>query len=706
MSRLRIKELSLENFRTFKEPTTLSYPESGVVCVAGKSGVGKTNLNLAIAYALGFCPVPSTALQSWGSDKPPKVTLTLDTDEGDVSIVRGKQTYLTVGDKKITSATGVEEKLRQLLSGVSLDTLEKLVYRPQKTGGRFLSLDDAEKKEFLGSLLSLDAYEKAIEETAEKVSKLDTAYASRKMALDMLLASGARLQAPLPVTLEDEEVAKGRHEKAKATLTALQLQFAEQKKTLLAEKAEIESKLEEYKSSQRAELLALKASAPELIPDTVDTSASQEVQAKLAVVSERLSALQKEEEKENRKIKESIRALREQISAKNAVLTSALSKEKTLDTLKKKLAGMLESKCYACGQTWHAEGGIDDVRDQIAKTEADLRKLAEEQARIEGLEAQLEAHPTSYTNPTKEKMVELSQKLQTTLALKQQEELSQRKAIAAENAQRLQAHEATYRVAVAESTTRVTARQQELYADFFQKQQELNGLQNRVNSAQTEVTQLGAEVQAVAMKNKLALQKYNSDLSVYTASVQQIEQAEKGVSDAETELAQEKDVLALLKGFLSGVMEEVLEEISSKTNEILVNIPNVSGCTIQFKTETTTKKGSTKKAIAPVITIAGNECSLKHGLSGGMQSAVELAVDLAVTDVVQARTGVCPQWVVYDESFDGMSDESKEAALEILKSYAKDKLIILNSHSPDFRENFAQVWTVTNTNGVSHVEVD
>jgi DNA repair exonuclease SbcCD ATPase subunit len=56
-----------------------------------------------------------------------------------------------------------------------------------------------------------------------------------------------------------------------------------------------------------------------------------------------------------------------------------------------------------------------------------------------------------------------------------------------------------------------------------------------------------------------------------------------------------------------------------------------------------------------------------------------------------------------DEAFDGFSSEVKESCLDVLKDYANDKLVIFNSHSPEFKEHFTSVLVIENDNGVSRV---
>jgi DNA repair exonuclease SbcCD ATPase subunit len=114
-----------------------------------------------------------------------------------------------------------------------------------------------------------------------------------------------------------------------------------------------------------------------------------------------------------------------------------------------------------------------------------------------------------------------------------------------------------------------------------------------------------------------------------------------------------------------------------------------------------TQKGSVKKAIVPVVCIDGHEATLEAGLSGGMLSTVELAVDLAVGAVLSRREGLCPGWLILDESFEGLDAVSKRSCMEILMNYANNRLVLVTDHATEFKSNFSKNITVEFENGVS-----
>jgi DNA repair exonuclease SbcCD ATPase subunit len=170
------------------------------------------------------------------------------------------------------------------------------------------------------------------------------------------------------------------------------------------------------------------------------------------------------------------------------------------------------------------------------------------------------------------------------------------------------------------------------------------------------------------------------------------------------ELAAELDFVAAMgpRGFLGAIFEEVLAEIQAETNERLGRLANVSHITVRFSTETVTQKGIVNKAILTTVFLDGQEAKLKT-LSGGQFTSLDGVVDLAVGAVIQRRSGVVPGWLCLDECWNGQGVATKEAVLEVLKEYARDRLVLVIDHSSEFVEAFNQTIEVEYVDGKSRI---
>ncbi len=145
-------------------------------------------------------------------------------------------------------------------------------------------------------------------------------------------------------------------------------------------------------------------------------------------------------------------------------------------------------------------------------------------------------------------------------------------------------------------------------------------------------------------------------------------------------------------GFVNQYISQILEEIETEANSIIEDIPNLAGISFSFVGKTS---DSGKNTVIPTVTKNGIDRPYKSFLSKGMSRALELAVDLAVANVIQRRSGVVFKTVFYDEPFDGLDFKSKESAMEFFAMLGEEKSIYLIDHTSEIKEKFSSVLTVT-----------
>ena len=198
-----VKAIELEGFRSFKRKTIIDFPESGAILIRGhykdrniSSGSGKSTILMAIAAALGFCPVPMTELKNWDS-KVLRVVLTLkETTTGAVwKIIRDPKLSIETPGGLVTG--GADETLKQILR-TDVELAAALTYREQREHGNFINRTDAGKKEFLTILLGLGQIEKALDDFSTEANIL---LAKKSQCEGAIAATENSLQIN-PVTLE------------------------------------------------------------------------------------------------------------------------------------------------------------------------------------------------------------------------------------------------------------------------------------------------------------------------------------------------------------------------------------------------------------------------------------------------------------------------------------------------------------------------
>ena len=150
----------------------------------------------------------------------------------------------------------------------------------------------------------------------------------------------------------------------------------------------------------------------------------------------------------------------------------------------------------------------------------------------------------------------------------------------------------------------------------------------------------------------------------------------------------------LIKTYTLQIFQETLENIGETATEILGHLHNMSNASIYFEGCKETKSGSIKDEVNAVISKDGS-CNVPiKTLSGGERTVVDLAVDLAVIDVIENKAGKGANFFIIDEPFDGLDSEGKEQYLELLQTLNSNKQIILVDHSSELKQMISDVITI------------
>jgi DNA repair exonuclease SbcCD ATPase subunit len=174
-----MKILSLElECRSFKERQLITFTD-GMTLINGhnptgdtSSGVGKSTIPIAIAFALDFCDIPATELKNWETGKV-YVHLKLQDGNDIIDIIRSPKLELIVnGIPAEGTPTAHAAKLKEIL-GVDSSITRALTYRPQRVFGMFLGMTDSKKKEFLTRVLNLTEVETGIDSLDSKLKDLN-----------------------------------------------------------------------------------------------------------------------------------------------------------------------------------------------------------------------------------------------------------------------------------------------------------------------------------------------------------------------------------------------------------------------------------------------------------------------------------------------------------------------------------------------------
>lgn len=689
--------LTIEGFRSFVEKSVVEFPSTGFMLLqghnkdtGGSSGSGKSSVLLAIAYALGYCPYPATELTSWGA-KSPSVELTLPIKEGHVRVRRNPNLSVWVNDEQVKGgAKAAEERLRTILRAEP-EIVGLLTYRGQRSPGLFLSQTDSEKKELLTRLLGLDKFEQAIETTGQKVKDLETKLERAKAALDTnqkVLEQHRQHESPEALQkLLDELEHNLRRETAKYEGFVAKIKDLQKDRE---KRAQVIWDSFHPQISEAKEALKL-IPAPQVQIDDVEEVRLAGVQAEC---QRRIDALKKADNDKAKQLKtERDRLQKELLECREemALLPQRLKEQKRLQD---ELAASIEN-CPTCERPW-VQGGShqEKLRKQLSLIELDIGESSMCEKLEKELRFQIQELPEFEPNPVIAKLETAKAAAYTERLTEQSRRTAEVALVRAEYNQRLSAAKAL--IQELESTQRAET------AEAKSKPvPEIPNLEVLAKQAGGEVTTLISNQAELQVRLRHAQQSAQQ----YLHWKQVVERLEATYDATNAELAAEKDFLGMIgrEGFLGSIFDEVLSEISDETNIVLGNVANTRHCTIRFQSETTTQKGTVKKTIVPVVNVGGEDVPLASGLSGGMLSTVELAVDLAVGAVISRRSGATPGWLILDESFEGLDTVSKETCMEMLSRYAQERLVLVIDHSSECKSLFSKVITVEYENGKSKI---
>lgn len=241
---------------------------------------------------------------------------------------------------------------------------------------------------------------------------------------------------------------------------------------------------------------------------------------------------------------------------------------------------------------------------------------------------------------------------------------------------------------------------------------EIESLQSRIKSRQKEIDGLKWNLMAVdtnASATKLTISRQQLDLvelklpdntkelaEKTSLSAQLYEVAEK-YGQLEHVLNQAREYALKLEKLKDGfreiksyVFNNALNELNFRTNHYLNELFQVEA-RIKFTTE--------DQKIETQIVLDGTERSLGL-LSGGQHRRFNLAVDLALSDLVAHRKTSKLNLLILDEYFKDLSEASMEKCLDLLKSRKSPVIII--EHNSIFKNIVDNTFFVELENGVSH----
>lgn len=694
------KTLTLSGIGRFVEKQTINFDDMGQLVqidgenrnTGGSSGSGKTTLFNAHEYNLGLNDLPVTVLQSRLTKDGIYTEGVYDWDGKEVVIVRGKGKFsITVeGNLVEGSAKLVEEKIDEIL-GMSRDLFRPIFHKRQKEGGFFLAMTPSKTHEFLTNVLNLGAYAKKLELVDKDIK--DLGVKKERTLLDingarsgLLATSDAILALGLaPVRDMHQNVVielKNKSDASATILGAVQAAHKDQNTTL---------------DAQRPSMLAIPSIvAPELDTTPFPRSTMDLAAAKRQATEKQISDLLEKERHRQQTVKASITEKQMNVQTLKYKITLA----NTAKTEAQKLAGEIktirECVCPTCQQQWIADAAKAKEAELIAKLTSYRAQIADGAQAESGLitldqeVAQLTIELSPFYDPQLPDLnADIANQSEIILAEKAKMDAHQASQ-AAENAQRMSA----FRAEQAKVQGEVESKNKAAADEFAFKQQAVRHQQTlELDQARGQADIDRRAFDAAANKLKAfeeANARYTSSHSQLKAQEQQYNQKlvdmDQILVNTEVQLVIAEETKRAIKSFMSCSFDEALDEIGDAATRIIRAIPNMANATVQFQGVRETQSGKIKEEVNAVISMDGEEGIDIRSLSGGERSSADLAIDLAVIDLIENRSNKGISIFILDEPFTGLDTVSVEMVLEVLKNAKINKKLIIVDHNPEVKQ--------------------
>ena len=719
--------MSLFNFRSFKGENTVGLSPKGLYGVIGSyvgqedvsNGAGKTSFIMGINYLLLINELPATELQNWQDETPFYVKGEFDLDQEPLEITRGAGKFEINYRNKTLVGEEAKAYLKQLLLEPYI--LEKLIYRPQQSEGIFVPMSSSERYQFLYDITDLKNIEIIIDKSKQIILQ---------KANDMI-------QFKLNKISQEEKLSWHQNQISKINEQVKEIQqkvYSTEGKLVSL----VEPKEQDYEVSVnhlQKQINSLKETEPKE-PSFFDEQAINRIEEEIAQLknspilsvddeySRRISFLNDELSKETSykqsitykidnivlevNIKSSnilsnelqIQECSEAVGIKNQYEQAVTAKEKTLG----RHLSLAENKCPECHSVLN-EQHLSEVKEkhqkelQIFETSIKLylnnKQIIDNTINLINQNSQLKNEIDALNHEKQSLNLELSE-IQNKINLFSQSIENCKKTCEIELNSLTEKRQGKLNLLnnqLASTKNRfktdfLTAKNKWL-TEMSKLETQLNS-QVQANSALFQKTKSNYENSKVEYQTKInsfkgEIERAKSTLYEFNEQIVLIEKniadTIKDILENELSIKLETEICSALgkSGFSGAYLFDILNYLTELTNKNLNTIPIMDRFSVVIDSEKVLKNLNTKPDIDIKIFNADKEISYK-ALSGGQKQAMSWCIDQGIDELISEKHNKVFNWKVLDEPFSALDLNGKQNAMEFLRRYAADKLILITDH--------------------------
>jgi len=684
---VRFKEVKICNFLSFRDQKIVL--ENGLYLLSGtdidkniSNGSGKSSLVDSVCWALfGKTPrkVSSDSVINWSVSRECSVSLSVEEGDKKYLIVRGRKPNVLnfyIGTVKKTGLSINEtQKFIESELGLTYGLFIHSVYFAQNSKIEFVTLDDNSKKDLLTELLDLSIFDIACNDVKTDIKELNDRLIDKKSKLDtyseLIDQKNKDISRYKELSDEFNKQKKDRINQLSDDRKDAVKENNEQKSIKNKEIGSLTKLVYVFKESLNQAECEKKA-----LLDYLGNNVKELEEEKIKKIEKEINDLKiysvtklSENEFEANKIKEAIGTNKQQAN-------SLLGEVKRMELLE-------DGSCRSCYQPI-SKGVLNN------QTESYKLEIYESIKKFNKLK-----ESCKYTERNRDLINQYVRDKKTTLEsnlgayLKDLKIFKEKKYKKEQDVRKLDQEINRIKSSIEYSNLKVKDNNEFIISAA-------NRLTDRTSGIDIEIDSFKKSVNKFSSLTKESIDAVD-DLS------KKLKECEANIRKYEVDLQYlffQKNAFSN-KGVKSYVFEQIVNEINIKSNEFLGYLFD-SDIEISFQVkDTKNSKGEDKNKFETSIYI-DDQIKEFGSFSGGEKRRIILAVDLALSQIIQNRSSKSVSFLVFDEYFDGLDYFGKEKVMELL-SEIKETTVLVIDHSSEFQNMFDHVIKIEKNNGISRI---
>jgi DNA repair exonuclease SbcCD ATPase subunit len=723
---LRLKNLKFKNIGRFVEQQEISFDSLGNLVqvdaqnnlTGGSSGSGKSTIFNALDFLLGLSDLSVSILQSRLTKEHINVEGIFDFEGKEVRIHRARKLSVTIDGVETTGSAKLAEEALDSIIGMPRNLFRQMLHRRQGESGFFLNMSPAQMNSFLTDCLNLAPIRSKIDVIDVKLKELSQA---KEKAQSDLQASQAALEA------------------IKSAQTSLSTEPTTNVTDALVEgyKAklnELESTLEALKGHHKLERENFQAKRPALDAIPYDRTQIEAFEAEIKSLEVQINVELDKERARQVKVNAEISAIKLEANSKisalklehgnkigdakttmfnlsNMIGTGKSSKETAIQ-LAAEIKIIRDGRCHTCQQPWANEKSkaeeqvllkkLDECKTDIEASIVASKEIEELKKALVVLNDKVNADVAAFTAKMNEETAALAEEAKPKqspefLAMKE-------KALALSKQKTAEfIKEDDYKKA---QNTRNQKLQDAFHAEHGSIIEKHRAIWESVSKEVNEAKSLYEQNAQALASYLIALNRYQTSLDSLKKKEEEINQKlvdnNQKVVDLTEKLEIAEEAKRCLKSYLSCSFDDALDSISDTATRMLRSVPTMANATVRLVGQKESASGNIKDQVNALLDSDGEIDVNIKSLSGGERSALDLAIDLSVVNLIEERTNRGIDLMLLDEVFGGFDSMGIEQALEMLKTLGKRILIV--EHNGIAKEFVQDRITVVRTDETSAIQ--